>query len=181
MPPITILEDALARARRLGSLHEALVGLANLFTLEFPVHRVIVGLLHPDGERLVLVGVWSSGPTQVRLGALVRVEATAFPELLQGEEIVVTDEHASPHELPLLEKILWAEGVRSMVTIPVRDNAIPVGVLILASRLPGGLPAGQRLLFGTLGIVCEKTLVELGLHQMTELLRTESPDQGDNR
>src|SRR5919201_141870 len=107
MPHIPVLEDVLERARRSGSLQDCLAGLADLLKVEYPIHRVIVGLLHPDNARLALVGVWTSGPTQLRTGALVRVDATAFPRLREGEEIVATEEDASPESLPLLEKVLW--------------------------------------------------------------------------
>ena len=174
MPQIPLLEDVLERARRHGSLDNCLTGLAELLELEFPLHRIVVGLLHPDGERLVLVGVWTSGPTQIRPDAVVRSDATAFPRLLLGEEIVAMQEEPVPEGLPLLEKVLWTEGIRSVMSIPLRDGATLSGILILASRVAGAFPEGQRLLFGTLGILCETTLLELGRPRLDEALRRDA-------
>src|SRR5205823_6321688 len=78
MSSVPSLEDVLERGRRDRSLDECLAGLAEVLNTELPVHRLVAGLIHPDRERLVLVGVWTSGPTQIRLGAVVRPEATAF-------------------------------------------------------------------------------------------------------
>jgi GAF domain-containing protein len=178
MSQIPLLEDVLERARSLGSLDDCLAGLATVLGLEFSLHRIVVGLLHPDRERLVLVGVWTSGPTQVRPDAVVRTDATAFPRLLRGEEIVALQEEDGPEGLPLLEKVLWTEGIRSALSIPLREGATPSGILILASRVPGAFPEGQRLLFGTLGILCEATLLELGRPRVDDVLRREAPDAG---
>lgn len=176
MAPAPNFQDVLDRARRSGSLNECLAGLAAQLAPEFPIHRMVVGLLHPDGERLVLVAVWSVSPTQVRPGAKVRVDSTSFQRAAEAEGAVLMAQ-GSFASMPVLERVLWAEGIRSAVSMPLRDGDASVGILICASREPGAISATDSLLFGTIGVLCEKTILQLGRPRLEEVLRSESPDR----
>jgi hypothetical protein len=136
---------------------------------------MIAGLLHPDGERLVLVAVWTVGPTHVRPGARVRVDSTSFERAAEAEGAVVMAQGA-PENRPMLENVLWSEGIRSGLSIPVTEQEVTVGVLIFASREPDAISAADSLLFGTIGVLCEETILQLGRPRLEELLRSESPD-----
>jgi GAF domain len=173
MAPAPNFQDVLDSARRSGSLNECLAGLAAQLAPEFPIHRMVVGLLHPDGERLVLVAVWSVGPTQVRPGAKVRVDSTSFQRAAEAEGAVLMAE--GPFEsMPLLERFLWTEGIRSAVSMPLRDDGATMGILICASQERGAISPPDSLLFGTIGLLCQDTILQLGRVRLEELLRSES-------
>ena len=175
MSSVPSLEDVLERGRRDRSLDECLAGLAEVLNTELPVHRLVAGLIHPDRERLMLVGVWTSGPTQVRLGAVVRLEATAFPQMVEGAGPVLM-EGTPERGLRLLERVLWTERIRSVMSVPLREEEAPSGILIVGSQVPDAFTEDHLLLFSTLGFVCQDILLELGRLRLEDLLRTESPD-----
>jgi hypothetical protein len=137
---------------------------------------MIAGLRHPDGERLVLVAVWTAAPTHIRPGARVRMDSTSFQRAAEEEGAVVMRQD-SLAELPVLEKVLRAEGIGSAVSIPLRDRGDTVGILICASREPDAISAGDSLLFGTIGVLCEETILQLARPRLEELLRSDSPDR----
>ena len=168
------LEDVLELAKSSGSLDDCLRGLAQKLNPEFPVDRIIVGVVHPDGRRLVLVGVWGSAPTQFRIGATVRLNATAFQRLEQEERPRVSGAEIQVQDLPLVEQVLWIEGMRSTLSLPLRQEGPTVGILLFSSQSENVM-SSHLLLFETIGLVFEETLVQLGRARLEEQLRAESP------
>jgi GAF domain-containing protein len=131
-------------------------------------------VLHPDGRRLVLVGVWASAPTQFRIGATVRLNATAFQHLEQEGQPRVIGGEIRVKDLPLVEQVLWIEGMRSTLSLPLRQEGPTVGILLFSSQSENVM-SSHLLLFETIGLVFEETLVQLGRARLEEQLRAESP------
>ena len=168
------LDDVLELAKRSGSVDACLRGLAEKLNPEFPVDRIIVGLVHPDGERLVLLGVWGSTTTQFRIGATVRLTATVFHRLRDEGEPRVNGSGIRVEEMPLVEQVLWLEGMRSTVSLPLRrQDGSTVGILVFSSESEDVM-SRHLLLFETIGLLFEETLVRLGQAQLQDELRVES-------
>jgi hypothetical protein len=169
------LETVLELAKRSGSLDDCLRGLAERLNTELSMDRILVGMVHPDGRRLVLVGVWASATTQFRLGATVRLDATAFREWERGRESRVIGREIRVKDMPLVEQVLWLEGMRSWLSLPLREDESTVGVLMFSSESDEAVST-HLLLFETIGLMFEPTLVRLGRARMEEALRSESPE-----
>jgi hypothetical protein len=168
------LEDVLELAKRSGSLDACLRGLAEKLNTGFPVDRIIVGLVHPDGQRLVLVGVWGSTPTQFRIGATVRLTATVFHHLEDEGEPRVSGSEIRVEDMPLVEQVLWLEGMRSTASLPLRrQDGSTVGILLFSSESENVM-SRHLLLFETIGLLFEDTLVRLGQAQLQDQLEAES-------
>lgn len=147
-----------------ATLEAALEALARALGPRFPVIRVSLRLLDPEGF-MELVGVWAGEPTRLPAGTRMHVRATSFPEVLREGRAIVSEDigEISGLALPLLDQLLLAlaEGVQSWVAVPVRRAWALVGLLNFSSDRPGAFRQRDVPFFTDLGEAVQGALLDL--------------------
>lgn len=125
------LGPKLGRGRSPKRVLEAVV---SLLRDRVSLFRASVRFVVPDTPMVEIVAVWSAGPTALEVGtrmsahstALARIAATGRPEVR-----TLVDSRES-----LVDQIMAQEGIRSFVTLPLRDASHIFGLLSLSSAEP---------------------------------------------
>ena len=123
-------DRAILSARSVTEIAEA--ALARFHQL-VPCERASVAVVQPDGVTVRLVGVLTSLKTQLGVGSQLRMDLFGDPDdLRQGRPYVIPDLMHSP--FAPARAALEADGIRSIVAVPLLANGVLLGTLNLSSR-----------------------------------------------
>jgi GAF domain-containing protein len=127
------IDGAILEAKSLdGIARGALVHIRKLV----PCHRASIAAVDPRQDEAIVLAVVAE--TETRLGTGARLPLTAFgkPEETHSGRIRITDDLAEAEARSEEEQILWNEGIRSRMTVPLMAEGELVGFLDLAARKP---------------------------------------------
>lgn len=150
--------DAVASRRTVGG---ALGALARSLRGRFPITRVSLRVLDPDGARLSIRGVWSESATAVGRGVSIPTASTSFLDLERAGRSLLYRWDDLPDPPALLDQVLFDEGLRAWVVVPVRRGTSIEGVLNLSSRDGDAFAASDLPFFDDIGSAIEDALLEL--------------------
>jgi GAF domain-containing protein len=142
----------------------ALGALAACLRPHFPIARVSLRVLDPVQERLAIRGVWSEGETAVGAGVSIPTAGTSFTELERaGRSLLLRwEDLAEPRGL--LDQVMFDEGLRAWVVVPLRHGRTILAVLNLSSCDPDAFTSSDLPFFDDLGLVVEDALLDLSGH-----------------
>ncbi len=128
----------------------------------FPIVRSSVRMLDPDRPHLMAVAaIWSRVPTALRKGMRISTAATTFPSVVRAGRAVVVEE-TSEKRLPTFEdEVLRQQGIRSLVSVPLREGGRVSGLLTFSSTTPRAFETGDGPWFDEVGAACEDALTWL--------------------
>src|SRR6266498_2055167 len=110
----------------------------------FPIVRASIRMLTDDGAGLQIVAVWGKTSDVIRIGSLLGVGATSFPEVVRTDGPVTS----GMVDETLAGEVLRSEGIRSWIAVPLRDsNGLPVGLLNLSSSEAKAFPNASLAFF----------------------------------
>ncbi len=101
------------------------------------VDSCYVFLFSADGEQVSCSHIWSSGQIETRLEKLQRLKLTMVPWWMQqiqsGKRIVLPSLQALPPEASSERELLEAQGIASLVNVPMRFRGQLIGLLGVSS------------------------------------------------
>jgi hypothetical protein len=172
-------EDVAARSKLIGDVEEndsdealdlALERIVASMKRSFSVDEALVLML--DGDDVVTVGTWSRRSTALWTGARLHLSANSLEPMLARTNNVFSGEAMIDGFLPILDRVLAAEGSRCWVSCPLLDGALVVGALVLASAVPGSLCPSEELYFRSVASLFEGELIQLGRRSLRQLAST---------
>ena len=134
----------------------------------FATDRATLRVVDPDDGESVFVGQYVEHPTAIPVGTRVPYRATSFPRAVRERRPLLSSDEDQEFPLPLLDQILWEEGVRSWVTVPLRHGNRTSGLLTFSSPKPGAFSEDDRLLFENIGLLCQDVLLALAYRRMIQ-------------
>ena len=155
--------DAVAR-----SVDEWLASMVEGLRPHFAIGRATLRVVDPDDGEVVFVGQYVEHPTAVPVGTRVPYRSTSFPRAVREQRPLLSTDEDQEFPLPLLDQILWEEGVRSWVTVPMRQGNRTSGLLSFSSPDPGAFSEDDLLLFENLGLLCQDVLMALAYRRMIQ-------------
>jgi GAF domain-containing protein len=157
--------DAVAR-----SVDQWLARMVEGLRPHYPIDRATVRIIDPEDGEVVVVGQYVELPTALTVGTRIPYRSTSFPRVVRERRPLMScDIEDREHPLPLLEQILWEEGVRSWVSIPLRGEIRTVGLLSFSSPEPDAFDDEDRVLFENIGLLCQDMLVALASRRLLQL------------
>lgn len=142
-----------------GTLPDALAAVAAELSGGFPIVRLSVRLVvAPD--MLAIAGVWTPRETALKAGTRIPARSSSLldPGIREGRAVVFS----MPEHESLLEQILRDEGIRSWVTVGLRDDEGELaGLLSFSSDRPAAFIDADVELFEALGAGLEGKLLSL--------------------
>ncbi len=157
--------DAIAR-----SVDQWLARMVEGLRDHYSINRATVRIIDPEDGEVVVVGQYAEQPTALRVGTRIPFRSTSFPRVTRERRPLMSiDEEDREFPLPLLEQILWEEGVRSWVSIPLRGEFKTVGLLSFTSPEPDAFTEEDRVLFENIGLLCQDVLVALASRRLIQL------------
>jgi hypothetical protein len=139
----------------------ALGALAACLTGHFPIARVSLRALDPAQERLAIRGVWSEGETAVGPGVSIPTAGTSFLDLERAGRSLLFRWEDLPEPRGLLDQVMFDEGLRAWVVVPLRHGRTILAVLNISSRDPDAFSTSDLPFFDDLGLVVEDALLDL--------------------
>jgi len=122
------------------SVHEIAEAALARFQELVPCQRTSVWVIDPGGANARLVGVLTSGGTNLGIGSRVPLDLFGDPDdLRQGRPYVVANLAHAP--VSPARSALEAEGIRSIVAVPLLANGELIGTLNLGSSEIGAFSA----------------------------------------
>ncbi|MDP9340565.1 MAG: GAF domain-containing protein [Actinomycetota bacterium] len=153
--------DAVAR-----SVDEWLASVVGGLRQHLPIDRATLRVVDPEDGEVVVVGQYVERPTAIQVGTRVPYRSTSFPRAVRERRPVMSSDQDQEFPLPLLDQILWEEGVRSWVSVPLRQGTKTVGLLSFSSPEPEAFSERDRLLFENIGLLCQDVLLALAYRRM---------------
>lgn len=153
-----IVASAREQADGARTLTDALKALARLLMPHCDVARISVRILLPETDMLTIAAVWAPGETAIATGTRMPASATSFPEVVRAGRPIVSGEGLARG---VLDDLLFAEGVRSWASIPIRAGGAVVGLLNLSSTTPDACREDHVSFFADLGAAVQETLLGL--------------------
>jgi len=114
----------------LSSVYEQLRGVV-------PYNRIAVALLEQSGKLLRLISCHSDGDVMLKVGYAARINnSTLAPLLKTGQPRILDDLQAYLSEKPDSQStsLIYREGMRSSLTLPLLADGKPIGVIFFSSR-----------------------------------------------
>ncbi|MBM4459846.1 MAG: GAF domain-containing protein, partial [Chloroflexi bacterium] len=134
------IDQATLAAQPVEAIAEtALRGLRRLV----PCRRASVALFDPAQAEATVLAVLTEGQTKLAAGDRIPLEDIQIEDLRGGVVRVIGDLLAIPHLSPTLQT-LQAEGVRSLVNVPLLAEGELIGMLSLAADRPGAFTTDQE-------------------------------------
>jgi GAF domain-containing protein len=155
--------DAVAR-----SVDEWLAKMVEGLREHFAIDRASLRVIDPEDGEVVYVGQYVEHPTALPVGTRVPYRSTSFPRAVRERRPIMSTDEDQEFPLPLLDQILWEEGVRRWVSVPLRQGNRTVGLLSFSSREPEAFSERDRLLFENLGLLCQDVLLALAYRRMIQ-------------
>lgn len=125
-----LIAEASGRVAAAQDLETAVKELALVVAESCDLYRVSMRALSPDGQRLVIVALWSARATSLGVGSTMSVLSSTYPEIVERRSSIV---HTSSDTDVVLDDILRAEGIRSWVSTPLRRGDVVWGLLSFSS------------------------------------------------
>jgi GAF domain-containing protein len=155
--------DAVAR-----SVDEWLARMVQGLRDHYPIDRATLRVVDPEDGEAVVVGQYVEHPTALPVGTRVPYRATSFPRAVRERRPIMSLDQEQEFPLPLLDQILWEEGVRWWVSIPLRQGNKTVGLLSFSSPDRDAFSERDRLLFENIGLLCQDVLLALAYRRMIQ-------------
>jgi GAF domain-containing protein len=156
--------DAVAR-----SLDEWLARMVEGLRPHFAMDRASVRVVDPDDGEVVFVGQHVEHPTALPVGTRVPYRSTAFPRVVRERRALMSIDEEQEFPLALLDQILWEEGVRSWVSVPLYHDGRTSGLLSFSSPQPEAFCEEDRLLFENIGLLCQDVLLAMAYRALIQL------------
>jgi GAF domain-containing protein len=157
----SILRAAKDAVRSRRTAPGALGALAACLSPHFPIARVSLRVVDPVRERLAMRGVWSEAETAVGAGVSIPTASTSFLDLERAARSLLYRWEDLPEPRGLLDQVMFDEGLRAWVVVPLRHGRTIVAVLNLSSRDPDAFTTSDLPFFDDLGLVVEDQLLDL--------------------
>src|SRR5437667_7497644 len=155
--------DAVAR-----SVDEWLARMVEGLRPHFPIDRATLRVVDPEDGEAVVVGQYVEHPTAIPVGTRVPYRATSFPRAVREQRPIMSVDEDQEFPLPLLDQILWEEGVRSWVSVPLWQGSRAAGLLSFSSAEQDTFSDRDRLLFENIGLLCQDVLLALAYRRMIQ-------------
>jgi hypothetical protein len=138
-----------------STLDEAVERIATGLPSELEVSRVGFRMHDVDNDFVVVIGVWSKKPTQLKVGVSYPIASSlgeSFTSIVRTRVCSMRVVGKDPIAPPVVQEILAAEGNASGVLIPVpRGIEIPAVLAIFSGRIDAFSPR-DGLFFDRLGL-----------------------------
>lgn len=131
---LAAIDRAILEARSPISIADAVVERVGLV---FPATRVSLNLFDKSAGVGRIVSLWTTRPTLINVGAELEMDVGVMgSEVLEGRGFVVEDLETRATATKV-DEVLFAEGIRSVVRVPLRTPAEVIGVLNISSHTVG--------------------------------------------
>jgi GAF domain-containing protein len=135
----------------------------------FPIDRATVRMIDPEDGEVVFVGQYVEQPTALPVGTRIPYRSTSLARVAREHGPIMSVDEEQEFPPPLLDQILWEEGVRCWVSVPLRRKNKTVGLLSFSSPDPGAFTDEDRLLFENIGLLCQDMLLALASRRLIQL------------
>ena len=158
MVSVALDDDVIDRLRKAAStassVDEVLEGIARQLPDELAISRVGFRVYDPEHDFVVVAGVWSKQPTQLKAGIAYPIVSSlgeSFSSVAKSRTCSVRVVGKDPIAPPVLQDMLAAEGNASGVLIPVPQGSQVPGVLAIFSSRSDAFPVGAASFYDRLG------------------------------
>jgi hypothetical protein len=158
MVSVALDEDVIDRVREAvsaaSSVDEVVERIAGHLPEELAVSRVGFRVYDPEHDFVVVAGVWSKQPTQLKAGIAYPIVSSlgeSFSSVVKARTCSMRVVGMDPIAPPVLQDILAAEGNASGVLIPVPQGPDVAGVLAIFSARSDAFQVGAASFFDRLG------------------------------
>ncbi|MFQ6033027.1 MAG: GAF domain-containing protein, partial [Candidatus Zixiibacteriota bacterium] len=113
--------------------------------------RLSLAFWHPQQNRFELQSVYSRNQTRVSRGKHIWAEETRMHEVVQTKKPYYVPRLTSRDCVSPMDRLIFSEGIRSYLSVPILNEQEVIAVLNLESKRPFGFDGEQMELVNSIG------------------------------